>query len=147
VKDVEYAGRASLEDGFSVTRGSAALLEITISSRGGRIRGTVTDADGLPTAGVWVALVPDSETRRTKHRFYKSQATDQYGHFDLRGIAPGDYFLFSWTEAEDGAWEDPEFMKPFLEKNRGEKVALHEGDTKTVDVVAIKTASTEQPKE
>jgi hypothetical protein len=147
VKDVEYAGRASLEDGFSVARGSAALLEITISSRGGRIRGTVTDADGLPTAGVWVALVPDSETHRTKHRFYKSQATDQYGHFDLRGIAPGDYFLFSWTEAEDGAWEDPEFMKPFLEKNRGEKVALQEGDTKTVDVVAIKTASTEQPKE
>jgi hypothetical protein len=147
VKDVEYAGRASLEDGFSVARSSAALLEITISSHGGRVQGTVADDDGLPSAGVWVALVPDSEARRTKHRFYKSQTTDQYGHFDLRGTAPGDYLLFSWTEAEDGAWEDPEFMKPFLEKNRGEKISVQEGDRKTVKVVAIKTVVTEQPKE
>ena len=147
MKDVEYAGHASLEEGFSVARGSAALPEITISSRGGRIQGTATDEDGLPSAGVWVALVPDSETRRTKHRFYKSQTTDQYGHFDMHGIAPGDYFLFSWTEAEDGAWEDPEFINPFLEKNRGEKVSLQEGDRKSVKVAAIKTVNTEQPKE
>jgi hypothetical protein len=146
VKDVEYAGRASLEEGFSVARGSAALLEITISSRGGRVQGTVTDEDGLPTSGVYVALVPDSETRRTKHRLYKSQTTDQYGHFDLRGIAPGDYLLFSWMEVEDGAWEDPEYMKPFLEKKKGERISLQEGDTKSMNLVAIKNAGTEQQK-
>jgi hypothetical protein len=146
VKDVEYAGRASLEDGFSVARGSAALLEITISSRGGRVQGTVTDDDGLPTSGVYVALVPDSEARRAKHRLYKSQTTDQYGHFDLRGIAPGDYLLFSWTEAEDGAWEDPEFLKPFLEKKKGERISLQEGDTKSMNLVAVKNASAEQQK-
>src|SRR5262249_31906864 len=38
VKDVEYAGRAALEDGFSVARDSAASLEITISSRGARVQ-------------------------------------------------------------------------------------------------------------
>jgi|tagenome__1003787_1003787.scaffolds.fasta_scaffold20989340_6 protocatechuate 3,4-dioxygenase beta subunit len=146
VKDVEYAGRASLEDGFNVVRGSAASLEITISSRGARVQGAVTDDDGLPTPGVWVALVPESETRRTKHRLYKSQTTDQYGHFDLRGIAPGEYFLFSWTEAEDGAWEDPEFMKPFLEKKKGASVSVQDGDTKSMNLVAIKNASTEQQK-
>ena len=146
VKDVEYAGRAALEEGFSVARGSAALLEITISSRGGRVQGTVTDDDGLPTSGVYVALAPDSETRRTKHRLYKSQTTDQYGHFDLRGIAPGGYLLFSWTEAEDGAWEDPEFLKPFLEKKKGESISLQEGDTKSMNLVAIKNVSAEQQK-
>ena len=146
VKDVEYAGRASLEEGLIVARGSAAMLEITISSRGGRVQGTVTDDDGLPSSGIYVALVPDSETRRSKHRLYKSQTTDQYGHFDLRGIAPGDYLLFSWTEAEDGAWEDPEFLKPFLEKKKGENVSVQEGDKKSVNLVAIKNASTEQQK-
>jgi len=25
---------------------------------------------------------------------------------------------FSWEEAESGAWEDPEFLKPFEEKAR-----------------------------
>jgi protocatechuate 3,4-dioxygenase beta subunit len=146
VKNVEYAGRASLEEGFSVARGSAALLEITISSRGGRVQGSVTDEDGLPTPGVWVALVPDSEARRSKHRLYKSETTDQYGHFDLRGIAPGGYLLFSWTEAEDGAWEDPEFLKSFLEKKKGESISLQEGDTKSMNLVAIKNASAEQHK-
>jgi hypothetical protein len=104
----------------------------------------VTDDDGLPTPGVWVALVPDSEVRRSKHRLYKSETTDQYGHFDLRGIAPGGYLLFSWTEAEDGAWEDPEFLKPFLEKKKGQSISLQEGDTKSMNLVAIKDASAEQ---
>ena len=93
-----------------------------------------------------MALVPDSEVRRSKHRLYKSETTDQYGHFDLRGIAPGGYLLFSWTEAEDGAWEDPEFLKPFLEKKKGERISLQEGDTKSMNLVAIKNASTDQQK-
>jgi hypothetical protein len=145
-KDVVYAGRAALEDGFNFARGSAALLEITISSRGARVQGTVTDDDGLPASGVYVALIPDSEARRATHRLYKSLTTDQYGHFDLRGIAPGDYLLFSWTEIEEGAWEDPDFMKDFIEKKKGESISVQEGDTKTHNLIAIKTAATEQPK-
>ena len=147
IKDIVYAGRAALEEGFNFARGSAALLEITISSRGARVQGTVTDEDGLPAPGVYVALVPDTEARRARHRFYKSITTDQYGHFDLRGIAPGDYLLFSWTEIEEGAWEDPDFMKEFIEKKKGESVSVQEGDTKSKNLVAIKNATTEQPKQ
>lgn len=145
VKDVRYAGSSALEDGFTVARGSAATLEVTISSRGARVQGSVANDEGLPGAGVWVALVPDS-AHQSQHRLYKSQTTDQYGHFDLRGIAPGDYQLFSWDQAEEGAWEDPEFMKPFVEKKQGEKITVQEGDTKSVNVVVIKTASTEDAK-
>jgi protocatechuate 3,4-dioxygenase beta subunit len=147
IKDIVYAGHAALEDGFNFTRGSAALLEITISSRGARVQGTVTDDDGLPAPGVYVALVPDSEARRAKHRLYKSITTDQYGHFDLRGIAPGEYLLFSWTDIEEGAWEDPDFMKEFIEKKKGESISLQEGDTKSMNLVALKTSTTEQPKQ
>ena len=145
VKDVQYAGSSVLEEGFSVARGSAGSLEITISSRGARVQGAVADQDGLPASGVWVALLPDA-AHQSQHRLYKAQTTDQYGHFDLRGITPGDYKLFSWDEAEDGAWEDPDFMKPFYEKGQGESVSVQEGDTKSVNLVTIKTASTEQQK-
>jgi hypothetical protein len=147
VKDVVYAGRSALEDGFNFSRGSTGLLEITLSSRGARVQGVVTDEDRLPAPGVYVALVPDSEARRAKHRLYKSQTTDQYGHFDLRGIAPGDYLLFSWTEIEEGAWEDPEFIKEFIEKKKGQNIALQEGDTKSQNLVALKNSSGEQPKQ
>jgi protocatechuate 3,4-dioxygenase beta subunit len=143
VKDVQYGGTSALEDGFTVGRGSPATLEITISSHGARVQGTVVDADGLPAVGVWVALVPDVG-HRTQYRLYKTQTTDQYGHFDLRGISPGEYKLFSWEEAESDAWEDPEFLKPFEDK--GEKITVQEGNSKSVAVTAIKTANTEQQK-
>jgi hypothetical protein len=52
--------------------------------------------------------------------------------------------LFSWDEVEEGAWEDPEFLKPF--EGKGEKVTLQEGDAKSVNLTTIKTANTEEQK-
>ena len=140
IKDVQYDGSSALEEGFTVTRGTPASLEITISSHGARVQGSVADADGLPAAGVWVVLVPEL-ARRTISLLYKTQTTDQYGHFDLRGIAPGDYKLFSWEEAESGSWEDPEFLKPFEEK--GERVSLVDGDQKALNLTTIRTKAAE----
>jgi hypothetical protein len=143
LKDAQYGGSGALEDGFTVGRGSPASLEITISPRGARVQGTVSDEGGLPAVGVWVALVPDA-AHRAQHRLYKTQTTDQYGHFDLRGVPPGEYTLFSWEEMESNAWEDPEFLKPF--EDQGEKISVQEGNTKSVALTAIKTASAEQQK-
>jgi protocatechuate 3,4-dioxygenase beta subunit len=143
IKDVQYGASSVLEDGFTVVRGAPATLEIRISSHGARVQGAVSDADGLPAAGVWVVLVPEMKYR-TQHRLYRTQTTDQYGHFDLRGISPGDYKLFSWEEVESGAWEDPEFVKPFEEK--GGAITLQIGDQKMLNLVTIPTKSQEEAK-
>jgi len=143
VKDVQYGGSSALEAGFTVGRGSPASLEITISPHGARVQGTVSDEGGLPAVGVWVALVPDA-AHRTQHVLYKTETTDQYGHFDLHGVPPGEYKLFSWEEVESNAWEDPEFLKPF--EDQGEKISVQEGNTKSVALTAIKTASAEPQK-
>jgi protocatechuate 3,4-dioxygenase beta subunit len=144
LKAVRHGSSNALEEGFKAQRGSDASLEVTMSSRGARVKGSVVDADGLPAAGVWVVLVPDEAHRNQGRRLFKQNTTDQYGHFELRGIAPGDYKLFSWNEVEQGAWADPDFLKPFEDK--GEKVSLQEGDAKSVELVAIKTAMAEQQK-
>ena len=138
IKDVQYGRSSALEDGFTVVPEAPAMLEVTISSRGARVQGTVADKDGLAAAGVWVALVPEL-AHRTQDRLYKTLTTDQYGRFDLRGIPPGEYKLFSWEEVESGAWEDPEFLKPF--EQEGEKIVLQEGDHKTLSLVTIRTRS------
>jgi hypothetical protein len=143
VKAVRYGIADALYDVFAAQRGTDASLEVTLSSRGARVQGTVTDADGRPLAGVWVVLVPE-ESHRGHMQMYKETTTDQYGHFELRGIPPGDYKLFSWDQVENGAWQDPEFLKPF--ESKGEEVKLQEGDSKSVNLTAIKTKSSDQEK-
>ena len=117
-------------------RGTSSTLEVTMrSSKGARVQGTVVDADNLPAIGVWVILVPE-DARRTEHRLYKQSTTDQHGGFDIHGVAPGKYKLFSWEEAEEGVWQDPEFLKAFEDK--GESVEVSDADQKNVNLVAIR---------
>jgi hypothetical protein len=143
LKSVRFGGTESLDDGFTVRRGVEAALEVTLSSRGARLQGAVADADNLPAVGVWVVAVPE-EPRRKQSWLYRAGTTDQYGRFDLRGIAPGNYRVFSWEKAEQGEWEDPDFLRPFEEK--GERITVQEGDSKTINLEAVRTARTEEQK-
>jgi hypothetical protein len=144
LRSIRYAGMEISDDEFNVIRGTQATLEVTISSRGAHVQGMVKDADGLPASGVWVVLVPD-EARRNKFHLFKQRTTDQYGRFDFRGIAPGDYKLFSWEQVQQNEWEDPDFLKAFDPK--GESISLQEGDGKSIDLLAIRSAVHEQEKQ
>jgi protocatechuate 3,4-dioxygenase beta subunit len=145
VKDIQFGQSSVIDDGFTVARSNNGTLQVTVSSRGGRIQGSVVDQDGLPAAGVFTVLIPKDKAQRSKWRLYKQQNTDQYGRFDLRGIAPGDYLLLSWDEVEEGAWGDPEFLKPFEEK--AEKISIQDGDVKPANLISIRTGSAEKPKD
>ena len=140
IKSIRYGSSEAKEDGFTVFRGTQPPLEVTISSRGARVQGAVTDKDNLPVTGVWVVLVPD-EAHREQSRLFQKVGADQYGHYRFAGVPPGDYKIFCWDEVEDGVWEDPDFLKIF--EDRGQKVSVEEADAKTVDVVAIRTKSSE----
>jgi hypothetical protein len=144
IKDIHYGESSVVKDGFTVTRGEAGTLGILVSSRGARVQGTVMDSDGLPLAGVSIVLVPDL-LQRENYQMYKTESTDQYGNFDLRGISPGDYKLFSWVEVEPNAWQDPESLKQFEDK--GQRITLQDGDHSNVKVTAIQTKSPEFSKQ
>ena len=123
-KDALVNGESVLDKGLTITTGGTrGPLEIVVSSAGARVDGSVTDENELPAAGVTVALVPD-EGRRKLFRLYKSSATDQYGKFILRGIAPGKYKLFAWKDVENDAWQDPDFLKPF--EDQGKEITAEE---------------------
>lgn len=98
IKEVKF-GDNVLPDRELRVRGTAANLEITVSSRGARISGSVLNADSLPVPGAWAVAVPE-EGKRKFLRLYKAVSTDQYGRFEIRGMAPGKYKLFSWEGIE-----------------------------------------------
>jgi hypothetical protein len=135
VKEVRY-GDALLPDvSFRVVKGTAGPLDITLSSLGARVQGTVTNEDSLPVAGVWAVAVPE-EPKRKQHHLFKSITTDQYGHFDLHGLAPGKYRLFSWDGVEKDEWEDSDFFKESEEK--GVTIDVKDSDTKAIELKLIR---------
>ena len=139
IKQITYGQAFVKDDVISVAKGGNPALEITVSSRGARVQGSVTDKDGLPAPGVWAVAVPDG-ARRSILRLFNSQTTDQYGKFDLHGLAPGEYRIFAWDGIENNAWEDEDFLKPF--EGQGTKIEVHDDDARTVNLIAIAVKET-----
>jgi hypothetical protein len=75
-------------------------------------------------------VVPNAP-RRQRGDLYKFVSTDDLGSFQLRGLAPGEYKLFAFERVEEGAWQDPEFIKLF--EDLGTSLRVDEGMRLTMD--------------
>jgi len=143
LKSARYGTLSIPDSGFTIQAGSDLPLEITLSSRAAQVNGVVLTSDSLPAAGVTVVVIPEV-ARRTYKDFYKTATTDQNGKFSIKGIAPGDYKLFSWESVEGNEWSDAEWfdatwLKPYEPK--GETIHLEESDNKSVNLTLIETKS------
>ncbi len=132
LKSARLSGYDVLEEGIKIVAGqTVGNLELVISPQGGHIEGAVVDEDQQPVQAATVVLIPDPP-RRDQASLYVNATTDQYGRYSLRGIAPGKYKIFSWKEVERGAYQDPEFLKPY--EDLGEAVSIDEGDRLNLQV-------------
>jgi hypothetical protein len=103
LKSAKANGIDLLEQGIRVTSGAGpASIAVVYSSNTGTVTGAVTNKDDLPATGVLVVLVPDADSRQ-KFEQYKTSNTDQYGHFEIRGVPPGHYKAFAWEKVDPGA--------------------------------------------
>lgn len=124
LKSAQLGTENTLDSGLTIARGKPpATLELVLSPAGGRVEGIVLSDERLPVSGAQVVLVPNPD-RRWRNDLYKTTTTDQFGRFTLTGLAPGEYKLFAWEEIETGAYQDPEFLRPY--EKRGE--SLHVGE-------------------
>ena len=125
IKELRYDERVLPDTRIRVGKDSVGRLDITLSSRGAHIKGAVVNEDNLPAFNAWVVAIPQKKVARASY----FTDTDQYGLFDIRGLPPGSYRLFSWAGLTSGVWEDPEFLKAYLEKSTS--IEVDEGDKKT----------------
>jgi hypothetical protein len=127
-------------DGRNVTDAAVELrsgqrlerVELTLTDKTTEINGTLTGDQGAPVTEYTVlAFSTDSAFWQPQSRHIATARPDQTGHFRIRGLPAGDYYLATVDPAQQGEWFEP----AYLEQHRlgAARVALGDGDTKTQD--------------
>jgi hypothetical protein len=135
VKSIRMGDIDILNDRLHLSSQPQESLTITIGSNAGTLNGRVVDDRQQPAPGTTVVLIHDNGLRYRVNE--NSTFSDPAGRFELQSVPPGDYKLFAWEKIERGAWQDPEFMRPF--EDRGLSVHVEEGGKVSVDVQMIAT--------
>ncbi|MGC2247484.1 MAG: hypothetical protein WA609_12850 [Terriglobales bacterium] len=126
-------GVNGIDASFSLS--GPAVLDLVVSTKGAIIDGVVTDRDQqgneTPASNVEVVAVPEEKYREIPERFGDG-ATDQYGRFTIRGLAPGTYMLFAWQDVSDDVYRDASFLKS--QESNGVTVKVEEGAHQSVNL-------------
>jgi hypothetical protein len=134
VKSIRLGQLDLLADVLRIPAQLSGQVEIVVGTDSATVEGRVVNDRQETASNVKVALVPDAPLRR-RGDLYRTTATDKNGSFRLTAVAPGDYKVFAWEEAEDGAWRDPEFLR--FDESRGKAVRVNALRNETVSVVVI----------
>jgi hypothetical protein len=134
VKSMRWGRADVLAGGLHTWSPAQGPLDVVISLNGSELEGTVLDNARERVANVVVVAVPEGEGR-DRNDLFKSASTDRSGHFRFRGMAPGDYTVYAWYDAERGAWQTPEFLRAF--EGRGRFVRLREGQNDPLELTVI----------
>jgi len=135
LKSVRLGQQDITETGADFSQGGAAgEMAIVINPNGGQIEGSVQNSKGDAAIGATVTLIPDA-SHQSLTWLYKTASTDQNGRFTVKGVRPGEYKIYAWEEVEQGAYMDPDFVKPH--ESAGEKVSVKDSGQATVQLKAI----------
>lgn len=115
LKSMRFAG-ADAMDGVRVTASPDSRVEIVLTTETGTVEGAIRDTRGVAVPGATAVLVPDSGRKQSDR--YKFATVGADGAFRFSGVVPGNYKLFAWNAVETGAWQDPDFLRPFESKGR-----------------------------
>jgi hypothetical protein len=114
-----------------------SVLDVVISPGAGTAEGRVLDSTKKPVHNASVSLVPEPplSERTDYYGAYHDTHTDQDGAFILRGLTPGSYRAYAWTDAPVGGFRNAEFMKTLAGK--GTPVLVEKGGRVNVSLTSL----------
>jgi protocatechuate 3,4-dioxygenase beta subunit len=133
IKDVRFGTKSALIDPIQITNQTSETLSVVLSNNGGRVDGTLLDAQSKPQTGIAVVLIPDESRDRTE--LYKNTTTDQTGHYAFRGIPPGNYKLFAWEAIENYSYFNRDVLAQY--ESQGKPVRIQESSKETFELKII----------
>jgi hypothetical protein len=96
ISEVRVNGTDMRGLGLSGSMATGVPFEIVLDSRGGRLDGRVFGPNGDVWSGASIVLIPDSPAGQLQS--YRETAANEYGIFQILGIAPGKYTLVGWLD-------------------------------------------------
>ena len=125
-----------LETGLSVT-GESNIDDLDlVAGRVAGIEGIVLDDRARAVACAVVVLAHQDLKLRSAERGALAFA-DQHGRFRVPALIPGECKLFAWDDFDPDEHWKPETFAPY--EDRGSTVVLKDGETRTVQLRAIRT--------
>jgi hypothetical protein len=122
IKSMYLGNQDVLTEEMLIGPSTAAPLKIVLGTQAATLTGDVTSD---PSSRAIVLVAPDGKFGHVLS-FYRSAAADGQGHFEIKGLTPGNYKLFAFEEFDSQSIQDPEFLPPF--EQAGLAVTLREGD-------------------
>ena len=135
VKSIRVGGADVLDSGVRLIPIEGLSMEIVLGTNAGSLEGRVT-RDGNPAADVTVGMLPNTfSARGYRTDMHRTILTDASGHFQLRGLPPGDYKVFAWEDADKDAIMDLDFVRGYEEK--GTRIEIADGEKKIIELNVI----------
>lgn len=136
LKKVTLAGRDITDEPIDFRNGDVDGLEITLTSRGPTLAGTVTESD-KPVSECSVIVFADEPARWVfPSRYFAQGRPAQQGTFTIQGLPPGNYLAVAVPPVQGTDWQDPEFLQQYLAA--ATRVSLAEAETKTISLKLIR---------
>lgn len=143
VKAVRWGQADVTDSGLDLSAGVVpAAFEILVAPGAPQLDGSVQAEKQQAAASATIVVIPEGERQQNPARYSKIANADQNGAFNLKGLIPGEYRVYAFSEIEPGAWMDPEFLKPF--ESKGERVSLKENARESLQLKLIETAGQRQ---
>jgi len=138
LKSAVVNGRDAMDFPLEIRPGEdVAGAMLTMSDRSTELSGSIQDATGKPTSDFTIIIFPtDSRFWTPMSRRIQATRPSTDGRFQFRDLPSGDYRLIAVTEAEQGQWFDPNFLRQLLGGSMA--VALAEGERKQQDIRVAK---------
>lgn len=123
LKAARFGGFDPAGGSISVLPTGDSLLDVTVSSNGGRPRGTVLDERLRPVPYAEVIFMPRLQPDRSD--LYRHVSATESGEFSFDNVVPGDYKAFAWKRDENQLYFDPVFVQEHARE--GTEIHVNEG--------------------
>ena len=134
LKAADASGVDVLARGVQVSGGvGPTRIDITYSSESGRVSGTVRSNDDAPAVGATVVVISAAP-----HGERKIAQTDQYGHYEVKGLPPGEYNAYAFAHFDRDELSDADALQPYADRREAESVTANA--TCTLDLKVIPAA-------